>query len=81
MLLALLTFSISVIWFLTGFLKVESTHHFDVAEQTAAGVLAVTSVFLASFTFLSNASFQTQSSGDLGSVVMNIGGEASCSQS
>lgn len=58
--------------------KVESTHHFDVAEQTVAGVLAVTSIFLASLTFLSNVSFQTQSSGDLGGVVLNTAGEASC---
>lgn len=81
MLLALLIFSISVIWFLIEFSKVESTRHYNMAGTTGAGGLAISSIFLASLIFFSNLSFQTQPSGELGSVVMNIVGEASCCSS
>lgn len=81
MLLALLTFSSSVIWFSVEISKVESTRHYCKRREQIAGVLAITSIFLAFLIIFSNLSFQFLPSGELGSVVMNMVGKASCCSS
>lgn len=77
MLLALFIFSISVIWFLIEFSKVEFICNYDVTGADYSRSLAHPFCLLGFFgIFFSNLFFQIQPSGELDSVTMNIKGEA-----
>lgn len=76
MLLALLTFSISVIWFLIEFSEVECICNYDVTGADCSRSLAPPLCLLSSFIFFFNLFFQIQPSSELDSVDMNFMGEA-----